>query len=197
MYLSSTQRFEDIWKVTKKWKAAFLLVLFKAFFVTFFNLNLSWLRDFNIEAFFKAVWDFTFSKETLYVTEIMRWSRWGWGLYAAINVVWPIADPFSGVKKELIWTILIFPLNAVWAQKEPGAVVRDRINTVRAEIRLAAFPVYVGRRFAPVGFGWEKKRFRTVLIFVSYKYFKYIWNSIFTYFLEYFEIFFLTFEKKN
>jgi len=81
----------------------------------------------------------------------MRW--WFWRLFTAIDVIWPITDSLSGVEKELIWAILIFPLDAVRTHKKTGAVVRDRVDSVRAEIRFTAFPVDVGRRFAPVGFG--------------------------------------------
>ena len=95
---------------------------------------------------------------------------WGYTVTLFIDILWPIANAFIFVKKKIIGTVLVFPLNTVCAHEKSRAVTWDGIDSVFAIFNVSAIVTLredVTWVFTLVSDRREKKGFRAVLVFIS------------------------------
>ena len=92
---------------------------------------------------------------------------WGDTVTIFIDILWPITNALIFVKKKIIRTVLVFPLNTVCAHEKSGAVTWDGIDTVFTIFDVSAI-VTLGKDvtwvFTLISYRREKKRFRAFLI---------------------------------
>ena len=89
---------------------------------------------------------------------------------SAVHVAWPITDEDFGigVEQETVGANLVIELDSVGALEEFVALAWDGIDSVWAEIGLVV-ALHIGGGLAAESLRGEKKRFGTVLVFISKK----------------------------